>query len=177
MVAIALRQIGLAFLIVVVCVVLHEVGHLLAAKTLGYDAVIRMNSVSLAGGATSIRDQIIVDAAGPLVTVLLALIGLAMSARGAVVGPTIVFGALMMRVLAAIISLQMPNDEARISELSGLGTWTLPAIVVAALAVVMVVSARRAGVGWAWLFGSWIGASLGFVVAVFGEPYLPAIAV
>ena len=83
----------------------------------------------------------------------------------------------MMRVLAAIISLQMPNDEARISELSGLGTWTLPAIVVAALAVVMVMSARRAGVGWAWLFGSWIGASLGFVVVVFGEPYLPAIAV
>ena len=177
MVALALKQIGLAFLIVVVCVVLHEVGLLLAAKALGYDAVIRMNSVSLAGGATSIRDQIIVDAAGPLVTVLLALIGLAMSARGAVVGPTIVFGALMMRVLAAIISLQMPNDEARISELSGLGTWTLPAIVVAALAVVMVMSARRAGVGWAWLFGSWIGASLGFVVVVFGEPYLPAIAV
>ena len=106
MVALALKQIGLAFLIVVVCVVLHEVGHLLAAKALGYDAVIRMNSVSLAGGATSIRDQIIVDAAGPLVTVLLALIGLAMSARGAVVGPTIVFGALMMRVLAAIIDLQ-----------------------------------------------------------------------
>lgn len=175
--AIALRQIGLALLIVVVCVLLHEIGHLIAAKALGYDAVIRANSVSLIGGAASVRDDIIVDAAGPLVTVLLALIGLAMSARGAVVGPTIVFGALMMRVLAAVISLQMPNDEARISELLGLGTWTVPAIVVIFLAIIMAISARRSAVGGAWLRATWIGASLGFVVVVFGEPYLPAIAV
>lgn len=171
------KQIGLTFAIVVACVILHEIGHLIAAKALGYDAVIRINSVSLVGGASGIRDDIIVDSAGPLVTVLLALIGLAMSARGSVAGPTIVFGALMMRVLAAAISLQMPNDEARISEMLGWGTWTVPAIVVALLAIIMALSARRSGVGWAWLRATWIGASLGFVVVVFGEPYLPAITV
>ena len=31
------RQIGLTFVVVIVCVALHEVGHLIAAKALGYD--------------------------------------------------------------------------------------------------------------------------------------------
>tara|TARA_B100000749_G_scaffold148113_1_gene113675 strand:- start:65 stop:595 length:531 start_codon:yes stop_codon:yes gene_type:complete len=171
------RQIGLTFVVVIVCVALHEVGHLVAAKALGYEAVIRMNSVSLVGGATNWRDDVIVDAAGPLVTLLFALVGLALSNRENALGATMVFAALMMRVLAAVISLNMPNDEARISELLGLGTWTLPAIAVALLAIIMGLSARRSGVGSAWLRGAWIGASLGFVVVVFGEPYLPAITV
>lgn len=172
-----LKQVGLATAIIVVSTVLHEIGHLVAVKALGYDAVIRINSVSLVGGADSVADRMIVDAAGPFVTLILALVGLAMSGRGTLVGPTIVFGSLMMRILAAVISLQMPNDEARISELQGLGTWTVPAIVVALLAVIMALSARRSGIGWAWLGATWIGASIGLVLVVFGEPYLPAIAV
>lgn len=170
-----LKQVGLTAVIVIVCNALHEIGHLVAAKLLGYDAVIRLNSVSLVGGAENWRDAALVDAAGPLVTVLLAIIGVILSKRGGTLGPTIVFAALMMRILAAVVSLNMPNDEAQISEALGWGPWTLPAIVVGLLAVLMLVSVRRSGIGSNWLRGSWIGASIGFVIVVFGEPMLPAI--
>jgi len=170
-----LKQVGLTAAIVLVCNVLHEIGHLIAAKALGYEAAIRINSVSLVGGPQDWRDAALVDAAGPLVTVLLAIIALAK--RGGTLGPTIVFAALMMRILATVVSVQAPNDEARIGEALGLGTWTLPAIVVGLLAILMAVSARRSGVGWAWLLGTWIGTSLGFSAVVFGERYLPAFAV
>jgi len=170
-----LRQIGLALIVVVVCNLLHEAGHLVAAKALGYDAVARINSVSIIGGAASWRDAALVDAAGPLVTLLLAIIGVMLSKRGSTLGPTIVFAALMMRILATAVSVQAPNDEARISEALGLGIWILPALVVGLLAILMLVGARRSGIGWRWLAGAWIGASLGFTAVVFGEGYLPAI--
>ena len=172
-----LRQIGLALIVVVVCNLLHEAGHLAAAKALGYEAVARINSVSITGGAASWRDAAMVDAARPLVTVLLAIIGVMLGKRGSTLGPTIVFAALMMRILATAVSVQAPNDEARISEALGLGIWTLPALVVGLLAVLTAFSARRSGVGWAWLLGSWIGASIGFTLIVFGEPLVPAITV
>ena len=172
-----LRQIGLALVVVVVCNLLHEAGHLLAAKALGYEAVARINSVSITGSAASWRDAAMVDAAGPLVTLLLAIAGVAMSRPGGRLGPTIVFAALMMRLLATVVSMQAPNDEARIGTALGLGMWTLPAIVVGLLAVLMAMSARRSGVGWKWLLGSWLGASIGFTMIVFGEAYLPAITV
>ena len=172
------KQIGLTLVIVILCVILHEAGPLLAAKALGYDAVVRINSVSTVGGAANWRDAAMVDAAGPLITVLLAITGLALSGRGgSMLGPTIVFAALMMRLLATLVSVQAPNDEARIGEALGLGTWTIPAIIVGLLAIMMAVSARRSGVGWRWLLGSWIGASIGFTLIVFGEPLLPAITV
>ena len=153
---------------------IHEVGHLLAAKSLGYEAVIRINSVSITGGAASVRDAAIIDGAGPLVTVLLAAGGLAISERHRIFGPTIVFAALAMRILATVVSTQLPNDEARIGNALDIGTWTLPALVVGVLAVLMIASARRSGVGLGWLLSVCIGASIGFVIVVFGEPYLPA---
>ncbi|MBB3034120.1 zinc metalloprotease [Alteriqipengyuania lutimaris] len=171
------KQVGLTAAIVLVCNALHEIGHLVAAKALGYEAAIRINSVSLVGGAQDWRDAALVDAAGPLVTVLLAIIGVALSKRGGTLGPTIVFAALMMRILATAVSVQAPNDEARISEALGLGTWGVPAMVVGLLAILMLLSARRSAIGWRWLLGAWIGASLGFVVVVFGEPHLPALTV
>ncbi|GAB5348508.1 hypothetical protein [Alteriqipengyuania sp. 357] len=170
-----MKQVGLTAAIVLVCNVLHEIGHLMAAKLLGYEAAIRINSVSLVGGAQGWRDAALVDAAGPLVTGVLAIIGVALVKRGGTLGPTIVFAALMMRILATAVSVQAPNDEARIGVLLGIGTWALPALVVGVLAVLMAISARRSRVGWRWLLASWIGASIGFVIVVFGEPMLPAI--
>lgn len=45
--------------------------------------------------------------------------------------------------MAAGVSLFNPNDEARLSQLSGLGTWTLPALVVGGLLALVVVASRR----------------------------------
>ncbi len=162
---------------VVVKVVLHELGHLAAAKALGYEAIIRLNSVSVIGGTHSVRDAIIIDAAGPLVTLVIAAIGLAMAHRPGGLGATIVFAALMMRILATAVSIGNPNDEARISSVLGLGMWTLPALVVAILLWMMVLVARRSETGPKWFAVSWIGASIGFTGVVFGERFLPAIPV
>ena len=162
---------------VVVTVVLHELGHLAAAKALGYEAIIRLNSVSVVGGTHSVRDAIIIDAAGPLVTLVIAAIGLAMARRPGGLGATFVFAALMMRILATAVSIGNPNDEARISSVLGLGMWTLPALVVAILLWMMVLAARRSETGPKWFVVSWIGASIGFTGVVFGERFLPAIPV
>ena len=108
---------------------------------------------------------------------VIAAIGLAMAHRPGSLGATFVFAALMMRILATAVSIGNPNDEARISNVLGLGMWTLPALVVAILLWMMVLAARRSETGPKWFVVSWIGASIGFTGVVFGERFLPAIPV
>jgi hypothetical protein len=50
-----------------------------------------------------------------------------------------------MRLLATIISLLNPNDEARISQSLGFGTCTLPLLVTAFLFVLLYKTAARYG--------------------------------
>ena len=165
------------FVIVIVMNVVHEAGHALAAKIFGYDALASINHVRLVPAlARSAADRLVIDLAGPAVTLGIAIVAWFASRRGALsISPGILFVALSMRLIAAVASLAMPNDEARASIALGLGKWTLFAIVIAILLGLFVSAFRRARLGGRWLLGAYVGASLGFATVVFGEPFLPTL--
>lgn len=172
-----LKLIALTALVVIVMNILHEAGHAVVAKLLGYDIVANINSVRLqSGDYANAWHRHSVDMAGPAVTILLAWIGSGWAVQRrskAQLGAVMVFSALMMRILASVASLNAPNDEPRVSEALGLGFWTISAVVVALLAWLMVMVHRKLRLGWKFYLPVWVGASIGFAFVVMGEPHIP----
>ena len=157
---------------------LHELGHALMAKALGYDVVMTINGVSEASGDgfLTLLHTNLVSAAGPVVTILLALAAYLWRERLGFLAPIVIWAAMTMRLLAAIFSLSLPNDEARISASLGLGMWTLPVAVVAGLVLLFILIARETKLGWRWYLAAWAGMSVGYSAVILGEDYLPAFA-
>lgn len=109
--------------------ILHEAAHWVAGITLGYDMEARLNAVRATTSVLPFHKAVI-DAVGPLATILQAVIAFAVAMRcRSNVAFAFVYVATFMRLLATVISLFNPNDEARLSMYFGLGTWTLPIIV------------------------------------------------
>ena len=162
-------------IIVILHNIVHEAGHALAAKGLGYDVIARINHLDVVGGSyRNVGEANWISLAGPIVTTLIAL-GAWLGARRWPLALSLVGAALAMRLIAAAASLGYPNDEARVSLAVGLGKWTLFVLVISYLAVLFVTLYRRTPRGWRWWLGSYIGASVGFAFNVLGEPYLPAL--
>lgn len=158
---------GLVFIAGFISFALHEGGHWLAAMLLGHDAFFGLNSAG-ARDAVSATDHAIISAAGPAVTLVQALIALALvHAQGSAAAWIFLFWAAFMRFMATVISLFNPNDEARISDWLGWGPWTLPVIVTAGLFVLLMIGSRRLSVSWKTLALTWIVASVS-VSAVVG---------
>ena len=53
-----------------------------------------------------------------------------------------------MRLVAGLVSILYPNDEARLSLYFGLGKWTLPLLVAAGLIVLAIRGGKRFQLGW-----------------------------
>lgn len=158
---------GLVFIAGFITFALHEGGHWLAATLLGYDAYFGLNSAGTRAVVT-LADHALISAAGPAVTVLQAVIALALvQARGSAAAWVFLFWAAFMRLMATVISLFNPNDEARISDWLGWGPWTLPLVVTGGLIVLLAIGSRRAGASWKTLVLSWLVASVA-VSAVVG---------
>ncbi len=153
-----------------------NVAHGLAGKAMDYSVIVRSNHASVEGGVfRSATDALIMSAAGPLVTLVIALVAWPMARRGSKLAAGVVFAALASRLIAAVVSLNYPNDEARISLALGFEKWTLFAVVIVSLAALTVSVLRRQSVDGRWYLGAYIGASAGFALLVLGEPWLPVI--
>ena len=170
----AVATVMITFGIVIAHNLVHEGGHALAAKALGYQVVARINHVTPVGGTFGEMHALLISAAGPIVTMLIA-VSAWLCTRHRWLMLTIVGAALAMRMVAAAASLSYPNDEARISLALGLGKWTVFGIVIAALLAIFISIWRRVRPGWRWWLASYLGASLGFTFNVFAEPFLPAL--
>ncbi len=158
---------GLVFIAGFITFALHEGGHWLAANLLGYEPWFSLNSAGTRSVVTP-ADAAIISAAGPAVTVVQALIALALvQARGSAAAWVFLFWAAFMRLMATVISLVHPNDEARVSDWLGWGPWTLPAIVTAGLFLLLAVGVQRLNVSWKTLALTWVAASVA-VAAVVG---------
>lgn len=121
----------------------HEFAHWLTGILLGYEMVATLNSVTPLGSVT-LRDLALIAGAGPLLTVGQGLLGFWMVGRSrSHAGFALLYIAFFMRLVAAGVSLFNPNDEAKLSQLLGLGTWTLPVLVVGGLLALVVVASRR----------------------------------
>ena len=158
---------GLVFVAGFLTFALHEGGHWLAAALLGHEAYFGLNSAG-ARGIVSTVDHMIISAAGPVVTVVQALIALwLVQARASAAAWVFLFWAAFMRFMATVISLFNPNDEARISEWLGWGMWTLPVLVTLGLFGLLAIGSRQMRVSWKTLALTWVVASIA-VSAVVG---------
>ncbi len=167
---------AIGFAVVVVMNLLHELGHGLAGKAMGYDVIVRTNHATIASGRfNSVADGLIMAAAGPMVTVTIALVACLFARRGSILAAGIVLAALVSRLIAAAASLNYPNDEARISIALGLGKWTLFGAAILLLALLTAFALRGKRLGWRWYLGAYIGASVGTALVVLGEPWLPVV--
>jgi len=123
--------------------VIHEFFHWLAGTLLGYPMRITPNQVGPLTAMLPVHHTVM-SAAGPIVTYIQAAVGYALVIRRAsLVGFAMVYMAFFMRLVAMGVSLFNPNDEARISHDLGLGFWTLPALVVGSLFILVYSSSRR----------------------------------
>lgn len=158
---------GLVFIAGFITFALHEGGHWLAALLLGHEPFFGLNSAGTRD-AVSAADHAVISAAGPAVTIVQALIALALvQARSSAAAWVFLFWAAFMRFMATAISLFNPNDEARISEWLGWGPWALPLMVTAALFALLAIGSRRLRVSWKTLALTWVAASVA-VSAVVG---------
>lgn len=147
------RRVGRAFygilaLVAVATYLVHEAAHWIVGSALGYPVSYGINSV-VSGVPMTATDHVLMSAAGPAVTVAIALIAFAMVVRRqSLTAYGILYVALFMRLVAVGVSVFNPNDEARISQLLGWGTWTLPAVVVIVLLVPTVIASRMLRLSW-----------------------------
>ena len=171
------KLVGWGLFIVALTFALHELAHGLTGAALGYDMFVRLNSSGLVtGDYRSALDRDLIDAAGPAVTVLQGLFGLWLAYRGPTVASfAVVLAALLMRMLAAGVTLFMPNDEARLGLSWGLGLWPVHAVVIAALLIMTVLAARWTRPSVWSVITLVLAIKVGITLVVMGERFLPAI--
>ena len=127
---------------------LHEGAHWITGIGLGYPVKFSLNGVTSAVPMTA-SDHILFSLSGPALTVLCAVAAFVCLRRDhGLTAYAIIYFAFFMRLLAAAVSVLTPNDEARASELLGLGTWTVPAVVVIGLGAMTVVVSRALRISW-----------------------------
>ena len=134
------------FMVGVATFVVHEFFHWVAGTLLGYPMRITPNQVGPLTAMLPVHHTVM-SAAGPLVTYVQAAVGYTLvRKRASLVGFAMVYMAFFMRLVAMGVSVFNPNDEARISRDLGLGLWTLPALVVGTLFILVYVCSRRLSV-------------------------------
>jgi hypothetical protein len=123
----------------------HELAHWLTGELLGNDMVMTLNTgYPEAGQYKHERNAILIDAAGPFITVLQAVVVYMLIKKGRSLNLLpLLLAPFYMRTLAAFFNLINLNDEGRISKALGIGTFTLP-IIVALVLFYMVYDAMKA---------------------------------
>jgi len=127
---------------------LHEAGHWLMGAALGMDLKFGLNGVRYLS-PTEPWQRALADAAGPLVTIVQAIVAYVVVRRSASLKAfAFLYAAAFMRMVAGLVSVMHPNDEARLSMVFGLGKWTLPVLVAVALIVLAIQGSKRFKLTW-----------------------------
>jgi len=134
--SINLKYIGATLLAVVLTWLLHEFAHWCTAEALGYTAFMSLNGTSFASSENvTAWHHTLISADGPVITLLQAVVIFLflIYKRWSLYIYPFLFTALYMRLLAGGMNVINPNDEGRISQFLGLGTYTIPLLVSAFL--------------------------------------------
>ena len=127
---------------------IHEGGHWLMGAALGLEMRFGLNAVTYLS-VTADWQRALADAAGPLVTVVQGIVAYVIVQRSASIKAfAFLYAAAFMRLVAGLVSVLHPNDEARLSMYFGLGKWTLPVLVAAGLILLAVKGSKRLGLTW-----------------------------
>lgn len=169
------RHIPLFILVTIATYIVHEGAHGLTGEALGYDLWVNINSAGLMSGTyQQAWHGPLVSAAGPMITLIQGIIAFVCVRRyKSMFAFVVLFVALMMRFVAMLMSFSNPNDEARISEWLGLGTWTLHLVVVGILLALTIIAGRYLKLRWRDHGLAYVATSLGITLVVMGEGLIP----
>ena len=146
--------------------VVHEGAHWGAGTILGHQMSYGLNG-SAPSAATSAGHHALISVAGPLVTILQALIALHLvRTRRSLAAFAVLSAAAFLRVVAQGLSFILPNDEARVSDWLGIGFWTLPIVTASALVACTIWASRHLGASWRFNALAYLVASLTLSVIV-----------
>ncbi len=127
---------------------------------MGFDVRFGLNAVTFLSPIAP-RERAIADIAGPMVTIAQGVIAYVLVMRGASLKIyAFLYAAFFMRLVAGLVSVVHPNDEARVSLFLGLGKWTLPLLVAAGLLILMVRASRHLQLNWKDQLASYVLGSL-----------------
>lgn len=141
---ISIKYVSVTFIAVVFTWILHEMAHWLTGTLMGYNMLMSLNKVFPASGYNAKIDYHLVSAAGPLITLLEAIIVfILIRRRKRIVLYPFLFACFYTRLLATFMSFHRLNDEARISSALGVGSFTLPLIVTGILFIMLYITNRR----------------------------------
>ncbi len=144
----------------------HEGCHWIMGAALGFEMRFGLNTVSYLS-ASEPWQRALADGAGPAVTICQALLAYALLLRsGSTRAFAFLYAAFFMRLVAGLVSVMHPNDEARVGMYLGIGKWTLPVLVAAGLLVLVIKGSRRLSLGWKDQLGCYLVASLTVSVIV-----------
>ena len=135
---------------------IHEFTHWITAESLGYDSILRLNSVSPATGHQwRGLHNVYVSATGPLITIIQAVLAFVLFVNKGWIKTLypFLFTPLYMRLLAGGMNFIKPNDEGRISEYFGLGVFTLSIVV--CLFLLFLVYKISKSYQLSWKFNGW----------------------
>lgn len=138
----------------------HESAHWLMGAALGFEMRFGLNAVSYLS-PTLPWQRALADGAGPAVTIVQAIIAYILVMRTASLKAfAFLYAAAFMRLVAGLVSVMHPNDEARLGMFLGLGKWTLPVLVAAGLIWLAARASKRLGLTWKDQLACYLVASL-----------------
>jgi len=115
-----------------------------------YEAMMYLNSVIPVKGQNQLEwHKTLISSAGPIITIIQGIvIFLLLKKHWNKLLYPLLFVAFFMRFLAGAVSLNNPNDEARISMFFEMGLLTLPILVSAVLFYMLYVISKQYKLGW-----------------------------
>ncbi|AXT60338.1 hypothetical protein D1816_08230 [Aquimarina sp. AD10] len=151
----------------------HELAHFVTGSLLGYEMGMTLNSAYLIEGKYStVWHNQLVSAAGPIFTILTGFLFFYIIKKTKnVYWYPFLFFAFLFRLMAMIVSIINPNDEARISEWLGLGTWILPLLVSFTLFFLVIKTSKEQKYSVKFNLINYLLASVCIAAVVFSDQY------
>ena len=135
--------------------IIHEFTHWLTSELLGYETIMRLNGTSVIKGQNPTEiHKVFISISGPIITILQGLfVFMLLKSKGwnKYLYPFL-FTAFYMRFLAGLMNFIMANDEARVGQYLGIGTFTLSIIISGLLFFMVYLISRKNKLNWKFQF-------------------------
>jgi len=139
--------------------IIHEFTHWFTSELFGYETIMRLNGTSPVEGENPTElHKAIISISAPIVTVLQGLIiFIILKSRdwNKYLYPFL-FTAFYMRFLAGLVNFKNLNDEGRVSQYLGIGTFTLSIIVSGLLFFMVYRMSKKYSLNWKFQLGTYL---------------------
>ncbi len=154
--------------------IIHEFTHWMTSELLGHKNIMRLNGTSfLKGQNPSETHKAIISISAPIITILQGIfVFLYLKSKGwNKYIYTFLFTTFYMRFLAGLFNLIMTNDEGRVGQFLGIGTFTLSIIISGLLFFLVYKISRKYKLNWKFQLWTTIIIILASSLLIFLDQY------